>query len=103
MAAVARGAVMLTISDVAERLHIEKHTASLLIRREMRYIHISERIVLVDERDFDAFISAHAVTPKALLFRKMMNISRGLTGTACKQFRGFISPGFLLRLFQLPA
>ena len=60
---------MLTINDVAERLNVERHKASDLMKLMPCFVMPGTRTKRVREKDLDAFIAAHTVMP-CLVTRK---------------------------------
>lgn len=53
-----------TIDDIAGLLGVERHTASKLIRKNMTYIPLSEKIIRVRKSDFEDYLSRRARSPE---------------------------------------
>lgn len=56
---------MLTITDVAERLNVERHKASDLMKTMPCFVMPGTRTKRVLEKDFDAWVDAHTLMPGA--------------------------------------
>lgn len=54
---------LLTITDVAERLNVERHKASDLMKLMPCFVMPGSRTKRVRESDFDAFVAAHTAMP----------------------------------------
>ena len=54
---------LLTITDVAERLGVERHKASDLMKLMPCFVMPGSRTKRVLETDFDAWIAAHTIIP----------------------------------------
>ena len=52
-----------TIDDIAGFLGVERHTASKLIRKNMTYISLSEKIIRVRKSDFEDYLNRQAKSP----------------------------------------
>lgn len=52
-----------TIDDIAQLLGVERHTAARLIKAEMTYIPLSERIIRVRKSDFEDYLSRKSKCP----------------------------------------
>lgn len=55
---------LLTLDDIATALHLEKHTASKIMR-QMNYIKITERIILVSRTEFQRYLNEKTVKARA--------------------------------------
>lgn len=66
---------MLTITDVAERLNVERHKASDLMKLMPCFILPGTRTKRVTEKDFDAWIAANTVNPITVSIKRRKAIN----------------------------
>ena len=52
--------VLYTIEDIAGILGVERHTASKIIKKNMTYISLSEKIIRVRKSDFEDYLNRQA-------------------------------------------
>lgn len=55
---------LLTLDDIATALHLEKHTASKIMK-QMNYIKITERIILVSRTEFQRYLTEKTIKAEA--------------------------------------